>query len=667
MAIRATLFSSSTKYGQQARFLIAIVGGILALVGYYSTTFQNWRGWAYNSDLLYLPALYDDIVRSVRPLDWKLPPAPYFFPDMPLFFAIRAISANVHVAIYGYGIAQIVGFTLGLALLARRILPDRYGQDRYTLIILMAILFLFSDRFLNSFTRSIFVSSHHFGTMLVLPYILTLSSMILLKEHTHPIYYVVLFFLSFLISASDGISVVQISLPLCFALIVIFLVGKTTFKDVFPLVGVLIISVLSGVAFCQLVMKYKSLYLMLGLFYFPGFIDAIRFFASRNSVHVAIVAIFLAMCVFALISGLSRTSPCQDEKNEVIFLLFPLFFLLSFVISVPSVIISGVVLDHSMFRYFLPFLMFPVFWGFPFVISCFTSIREFVFRPVVVFLTAIIVFLLSSVGLNIRAIEHLVSNIDYYPPLVRCIDENAASLKIRNGISQYWQAKHISLLSKNDLRVVQVYRDLSPQHWINNLTWYRIQPEFAVIDMSLPDDDPYRLDQELIIDRYGDPASIFQCGDSKVLVYNRPEDREFRELFQRSPTLARIEKVGDAFEFYAAYLPSRTGIVRGLSRIADHSSAEFLSFGPYISLPAGDYYFQIHYLAQNEQMAVGFWDVAVSRSSDLEIIASGDILSEEKIVANSFRLEKPGVVQIRVFYLGDGYLKLDRIYLEKTG
>lgn len=667
MAIRATLFSSSTKYGQQARFLIAIVGGILALVGYYSTTFQNWRGWAYNSDLLYLPALYDDIVRSVRPLDWKLPPAPYFFPDMLLFFAIRAISANVHVAIYGYGIAQIVGFTLGLALLARRILPDRYGQDRYTLIILMAILFLFSDRFLNSFTRSIFVSSHHFGTMLVLPYILTLSSTILLKEHAHSIYYVVLFFLSFMISASDSISVVQISLPLCFSLITLLLFGRTTFKDIFPLVSVVIISVLAGVAFCQLIVKYKSLHLTLSLSYAPGFIDAIRFFASRNPVHVTIIAIFLVVCVAALISGLSRHSLYQEEENKAIVLLFPLFFLLSFVISVPSAIISGVVLDHSMFRYFLPLLMFPMFWGLPFVISCFTSIREFIFRPLVVLITSAIMFLFSSAGLNIRAIEHLISNIDYYPPLVKCIDENAASLKIRNGISQYWQAKHISLLSKNDLRVIQVYRDLSPQHWINNLTWYRIQPEFAVIDMSLPDDDPYRLDQELIIDRYGDPASTFQCGDSKVLVYNRPEDREFRELFQRSPALARIEKVGDVFEFYAAYLPSRTGIVHGLSRIADHSPAEFLSFGPYISLPPGDYYFQIHYLAQNEQMTVGFWDVAVSRSDDLEIVASGDLLSEAKIVTNSFHLEKPGVVQIRVFYLGDGYLKLDKIYLEKTG
>jgi hypothetical protein len=61
-----------------------------------------------------------------------------------------------------------------------------------------------------------------------------------------------------------------------------------------------------------------------------------------------------------------------------------------------------------------------------------------------------------------------------------------------------------------------------------------MQPEFAVIDLSLPKDHPFRLDEDLITSRFGPPDAIFQCDRNKVLVYRWPGSA-FGALFEHIP------------------------------------------------------------------------------------------------------------------------------------
>jgi hypothetical protein len=73
---------------------------------------------------------------------------------------------------------------------------------------------------------------------------------------------------------------------------------------------------------------------------------------------------------------------------------------------------------------------------------------------------------------------------DYRPPLVRSLDETAATVPLHYGYAGYWQARLITLLSKSDLRAYAVDGDLNPLLWANNEQWYSQSThiDFVVLD-----------------------------------------------------------------------------------------------------------------------------------------------------------------------------------------
>jgi hypothetical protein len=88
-------------------FGIAVISGLVALIPDRGRIF-------YSSDVLYLPALYRDLLSGARLSDWGWPPAPYILPDMLLFFALNTIVPNFHIAIVLNAVAQLCLFVAGL-------------------------------------------------------------------------------------------------------------------------------------------------------------------------------------------------------------------------------------------------------------------------------------------------------------------------------------------------------------------------------------------------------------------------------------------------------------------------------------------------------------------------------------------------------------------------
>jgi hypothetical protein len=251
-----------------------------------------------------------------------------------------------------------------------------------------------------------------------------------------------------------------------------------------------------------------------------------------SPVHAVLALDFLLICVFILVKLLRQS--LRDKRTVVCSadILLTSYFLLSLTVNVLAIISSGAFLDRSGLRYFLPFLVFSGFWGIPFVLRIPPVIKTELLEWVVLgVLTLTVFFTLRSI--EYRQVTNVFTDV-YYPADIRCIDENTAKMGLKHGIAQYWQARPISLLTQNKLKIVQVGRDLTPYYWISNLAWYEMEPEFVVIDLSLPEDDPFRLDESLITNRFGEPDAMFQCGSSKIMVYRRP-DSEFRNLFRNIP------------------------------------------------------------------------------------------------------------------------------------
>ncbi|NCU31832.1 MAG: hypothetical protein EOM23_02595, partial [Candidatus Moranbacteria bacterium] len=69
-------------------------------------------------------------------------------------------------------------------------------------------------------------------------------------------------------------------------------------------------------------------------------------------------------------------------------------------------------------------------------------------------------------------IENINNMLDYYPDIVSQIDSIAKLYRLNYGLSGYWDATHIRLLSKSGIRVYSVHSDFSPLLHNANKNWY---------------------------------------------------------------------------------------------------------------------------------------------------------------------------------------------------
>jgi len=75
-----------------------------------------------NSDLLYLPTLFSDLIsRGGSISDWFLTPAPYFFPDYPVYFISYLLGSETYRRIAMFSVAQTTVTFCAIWLLARRV------------------------------------------------------------------------------------------------------------------------------------------------------------------------------------------------------------------------------------------------------------------------------------------------------------------------------------------------------------------------------------------------------------------------------------------------------------------------------------------------------------------------------------------------------------------
>jgi|GEM_PF-3208113 len=544
-------------------FSLALVGLGASLAVYYSTSFYLIGDFVYNSDSLYLPAFFSDVIHGNNLSQWNLPPSSYIFPDMLLYFGMRTITPSIQIATVIFGITQYLIFALGLMLLAKQALPRAYSSIGPGLIALMSIGFMLSLANLEFYSQMIFVSAHHFGIVLIMPFVLAITHKLLAESQVSIPLICVLCGLSFLTTLSDWLYLVQLAIPLVASLIILRGLKKIDSRRTFLVASALIAPSLIGLGVSLIYVWNRPQLVAYTLRPQPidsSFRQLATSLTSIPPFHAILAIIFLGICalIFAIdllhnlgsysvvttivvsfttkarlksqlrltfARGLMTIARIFRKASTVNIdgALLPLYFFLASAVNFLAVISSGIFADRDGFRYFLPVLIFSGFWGLPFIVPIPKTIKPIFFEWAVVGALGLFVFL------GWENIDWQGFTFDYYPPFIQCLDEKTSALGIQYGIANYWQARPISTLSQTNLKVVQVNRDLSPYQWINNSAEYAIEPEFAVIDTSFPENYPFRLDENLITSRFGKPDATFECERNKILVY-RSNDK-FKLLF----------------------------------------------------------------------------------------------------------------------------------------
>lgn len=656
--------------------MITLVSGILFAIVVFISYFNHSINMEalFNSDSIHLSVLFDDIFsRGGDFFSWHLTPAPYFFPDMAVFFGVKAILGDIYKSFFGYGLFQL----FFVYLITLRIISQKHSDFalRNKSLIVFSLIYLLVVSFLvvNSYPPyfySIF-PLYRYGTFINTLILLSSLLSALKSERIYAYFCVAL--ISLLGMASDLLFLAMAIAPALAATLILVLSNKTNRSVSAKIIASLITGGVLGISLKSvLAIDVASGYILAAHTSLLDQLKLLGILTYQSTVqHWMIVGLVLFFYSAIVLEGLYVIQNIASSSSKLIYLI--VFLILSPLLTGAAVVTNGILVDSDVgtvdyimnSRYIINFFWFPVtfFWlplrRLRLGIKPFRLIALFC-----IFLSLIQVFPLQPLKAS------------YYPPLVQCIDTHIADYEreqgvdITRGISHYWQAKLISQFSEQGLVVFQVLRDLSPFIWINNPDWYNSSRyDFALI--SSHSQTLFVLDKKLIKRLNGEPSYSFSCiPNVEVLVYG-PNQLRTR----------RVEAVGESFVWKACELPTQMGVISEedctISTPHDRTPG-YLTFGPYESLPAGTYKAEVDYDNYSTQTngfigkdgVIGEWDVVVALADKAVPLYKEPIVISEDTPRLKAKFEVPKMydgekIEVRTFSNGLAGLRVNSVTIER--
>lgn len=502
-------------------------------------------GIYYNSDTLYLASIYKDIfVDGTGFQGWNLNGAPNFFPDMFMYFIIRFFTGDFKIA---YIILSVVQYNLLVFLLGSlfRGLNPKASLNYITLFNLLFPVYLLATILHGSFqyTFDVFSQSYHNGCFINSLFALNFFLRYLTREKkSHLIYMLVFVFIGVF---NDRLFMVTFVMP-ALALLVLNLIWikkKAISRSTILTCGVAVLALLTFN-----VTKRNSIYECISLGEkFMNFSNAGTSFKNMLNQHtdfivradlrglvtvLTIVSFFTLLVVFFRIA--KQTAWFKKVKeNYLIAVLFMLFSLSSVFLTLFTPVVNGYYLGSSCIRY-TTFSFFLSLFNVVFIVYYFTNEKDgtkwlnWIIGVLLLFYTGVVVQTVTSepVVENIREVA------SFYPEKVKAVDEFTQKHNIQYGVANYWDAKYITMFSKNEVRVYTAINEkLNLWYHVMNSNWYykhdkgKCQdPEFRFVIFSPKD---FKTTRQI----FGEPVDSMQVENGKF-IYMIPEfeyDRETRK------------------------------------------------------------------------------------------------------------------------------------------
>jgi len=467
----------------------------------------------FDSDMLYLHRLFMDVFFFKHNfLSWNLTPAPYFFPDMLMFFILEALSGHcVFFAIIGYSVFQYLLLLFLSQRIASIVLKSNQAFPLICSVLLLTLIFLVIPA--HDCYRFAIRATYHFGG--IINGLLLIVFILYSLQNAEPRKLVLAIgALVFLSSASDPLFIMQFAFPA----ILLMLILRPLL-----LVNSLGLLLLAGLVCGSVVRHYFSKGVDIQYLYFDPlhFYMRLKFMANTSlplllQRHPWLGGATLGFYVVLIIQLIFQR--CRNQLN-----LLRLFIILSVLTTLLSV--SLVETNGSVFqRYMLNFYFFPL-------IFSWLPFSSILVRINMLKITQVIFIFSIGAGIYLTIAPFKKLHWEYYPPVTKCIDDGvshynqAHNENIQYGIASYWQAGVITSLSKENLRVVGVDHFLTARSWINNPEMLKKKYDFAVI--ALPGNPiqtaPKNILSVFLIEKInGKPVATFQCNnEAVVMIYGK--------------------------------------------------------------------------------------------------------------------------------------------------
>ncbi len=125
----------------------------------------------------------------------------------------------------------------------------------------------------------------------------------------------------------------------------------------------------------------------------------------------------------------------------------------------------------------------------------------------------------------------------YRTPLGAMLDEIAPRYGLRYCLASYWEARMVTLLSRERLRVYAVDSALNPFLWECNAAWYAESLEDLhkppPVDFVVLGDAALPIDRNTVFARYGEPYREIQLGTMDVMILRWPDGAATGDVNER--------------------------------------------------------------------------------------------------------------------------------------
>jgi hypothetical protein len=460
-----------------------------------------------NSDCLYLSAMYRDIfVDRVGVRAWHAQPAPSFFPDLPLYFLLRALTGSPTAALWAYAAAELSFGVVALVEIARLLeVPSRRAAWSLSFFSMSALAYVSSR---GEFFHLAFSPSCHASCVWV-----SVGSGILLARQLEarrwrPLPAVAVLAMTALTATSDHLYLVHAA---GLAMALVFSSVFTRGARVPAFANVLGIGL--GAAVVPWLDKLPARFGIEVDPHPPAFE-----FTWKRVLYVldrlpppdhepTAVALYATLLVLALLLAgsfcamvmVGRAEGPRSTRSTLAFLAG------AFVATIASVFFanafSGAYWNEYSARYMhalhlMPYLVVPIAW---------LLARGPVVRVMIPAVIAAVP-LVNGWPKVVDSMKPLLADSALYPASIGCVDAIARRYGVRFGYADYWYARRIADLSRTALHLVAMTPSFEVGDGLCNRRWYG-----KVADASKFLVITNRLDAATVTARFGAPAHVESC------------------------------------------------------------------------------------------------------------------------------------------------------------
>jgi hypothetical protein len=461
-----------------------------------------------NADSLYLPTLFDDLLaHGGRLADWYLTPAPYFFPDWPMYRAASALAPDTYHRVLAFALLQGVVLLAALYALGRQVAPrGALPAAALAFVAFAGLAATGTEPFVL-----LFHSGYHFGVFMTS---LLVCAAWLGWERTRGTWALAAAgILAFAATLSDSLFLLQCALPLIAACAVRAFGERDYLAGRRRAVGLLLACAIAGQLAYKVVVKNKTRYhAQMDLKHLGPNLHDLGALLARVWQDLPLVTVLWAACVaFGVVTTarLLRGRDTAGLPRALTWLIALWIFSLA-----ASVTVSLLVYNlPTALRYFIaaacwPLVLVPLAAAHLLARHAWAALTGTAFAG-----GAALIF---ATVMQVRA--HPLQR-DYYPADVACIDAALAREGLHHGIAQYWDAKKLQHFSRSGMVLAQHAFDLSEIRWITSGTYFRPAYDVAIVGPEGP--PPHFIPRAKLEAINGKARVEYACGQYTVLVYGK--------------------------------------------------------------------------------------------------------------------------------------------------